>query len=82
MYKLLTDDIFKTKLISDESFYCGDEAGRKGDKSNDDILFAMNTKMTYFTPEMLWNGKKINFPILPGLKIDKKFEIVKKVKTT
>ena len=37
-------------------FYCGDAAGRKGDHSNTDFLFAHNLKIPFYTPENLFNS--------------------------
>lgn len=38
---------------TNESFYCGDAAGRKGDFSCSDRQFAANCGLTFYTPEQL-----------------------------
>ena len=57
-----------------DSFYCGDAAGRKNsqfrkkkDFSNSDYLFARNLKMTFRTPEDLFQG---NIEKLPPVKFN------------
>ena len=52
----------------ESSFYCGDAAGRAGDHSNDDMLYAQNIGLKFLTPEMLFLGQKINFKPISGLK--------------
>jgi bifunctional polynucleotide phosphatase/kinase len=37
-----------------KSFYCGDAAGRTNDHTNDDLLFSINNKLKFYTPEMLF----------------------------
>lgn len=40
----------------DNSFYCGDAAGRKTDFSSDDMLASISFGLTFYTPEMLFLG--------------------------
>ena len=49
-----------------KSFYCGDAAGRQNDHTNDDLLFSINNKLRFFTPEMLFKNEELNFNPLPG----------------
>ena len=57
------------------SFYCGDGAGREEDKNADDVLFAHNIGLKYYTPEMLFLDKPLDFPMVIGLKLDEKYQI-------
>lgn len=52
----------------ENSFYCGDAAGRAGDHSNDDMLFAQNVGLKFLTPEMLFLGQNLNFKPISGLR--------------
>ena len=78
-YRKPNDGMFKLmeKLMNvdkKESFYCGDAAGRKqppfNDFSNDDLLFSVNLKLKFYTPEMLFNGEKQNFKDIPGVIVE------------
>jgi len=53
------------KLNFDLTFYCGDCAGRKGDKSDTDYKFALNCLINFKTPEDFFTEKK---DILPSIK--------------
>lgn len=64
MFKLITDHFGERKLDIANSFYCGDAAGRKGDFSPDDKFFALNTGLKFYTPEMLFRGDPLNFPVV------------------
>ena len=76
---LETLGITDSKVCKEESFYCGDAAGRKqkpfNDFSSDDLLFSVNTGLKFYTPEMLFKDEKINFNLIPGAKIDKTLSI-------
>lgn len=53
---------------TDESFYIGDAAGRRGDFSDTDYKFAINNKIKFYAishGEMDVQGKSINFPKHP-----------------
>ena len=70
----LLKEIFKSKQVDVEnSFYCGDAAGRKADFSNDDLIFSINAGLKFLTPEMLFDGHLVNFPMVPGVKVDAKY---------
>jgi bifunctional polynucleotide phosphatase/kinase len=67
VYRKPNDGMFKVlqklcKVDKDESFYCGDAAGRKQppfkDFSSDDLLFSITLNMLFYTPEMLFKGHK------------------------
>jgi len=58
----------------DQSFYCGDAAGRRNDHTNDDILFSINIGLKFYTPEMLFENKPIDFKVVSGVKLDKKYQ--------
>jgi hypothetical protein len=53
----------------EDSFYCGDAAGRKSDFSSDDLLFALNTGLKFYTPEMLFKNEERNYKVVKGLKV-------------
>ena len=54
---------YLNQLIKIKSgFYCGDAAGRKGDHSNSDKQFALNAKISFYTPEQLFPGVHVNLP--------------------
>ena len=59
-------EILEKPSVSKDSFYCGDAAGRKGDHSNDDLLYAVNCKVKFYTPEMWFKGEKINYKRVLG----------------
>jgi bifunctional polynucleotide phosphatase/kinase len=45
-----------------KSFYCGDACGRKGDHANTDYKFAINCKLQFKTPEMLFLNETYDLP--------------------
>jgi len=45
-----------------ESFYVGDAAGRPQDHSTDDIMFAQNVGISFFTPEQIFPNNQITIP--------------------
>lgn len=55
MWELLGNNINK-----DDSFYCGDAAGREKDFAASDLMFAHNLGITFYTPEQLFLGKEEN----------------------
>jgi bifunctional polynucleotide phosphatase/kinase len=57
-------DEFFPKKINDESFYCGDAVGRKGDFTDTDYKFALNANLKFYTPEDLFLGQKNDLPEL------------------
>ena len=56
----------KTVINLEKSFYCGDAAGRvkgkKKDFSDTDYKFALNAKLPFKTPEMLFHGANETLP--------------------
>jgi bifunctional polynucleotide phosphatase/kinase len=66
----------KDKIDWRESFYCGDAAGRKHpnkDFSSDDMLFAVNIGLKFYTPEMFFLGSNLNFEPIVNCKLDVKY---------
>jgi bifunctional polynucleotide phosphatase/kinase len=55
------DEFFPNELNKD-SFYCGDAVGRKGDISDTDYKFALNSKINFYTPEYFFLGKENELP--------------------
>lgn len=56
-------EIYKhIKKISNESFYCGDACGRKGDHSDCDYKFALNCGIKFITPNELFDDEAIIIP--------------------
>lgn len=49
-------------INKDLSFYCGDAAGRSGDHSSDDILFASNIGIKFFIPEQIFPRNIVTIP--------------------
>jgi DNA 3'-phosphatase len=49
-------ELMENNIDLESSFYCGDAAGRKTDHSNDDLLFAKNAKLKFYTPEEYFLG--------------------------
>lgn len=45
-----------------KSFYCGDACGRKNDFSDTDLKFALNCKLKFLTPEMLFLNRQEQIP--------------------
>ena len=46
------------KVQRDKSLYIGDMAGRKGDHSSSDLLFALNIGLEFAVPEVFYNDSK------------------------
>ena len=44
------------------SFYCGDAAGRPGDHSDSDKMFASNIEIPFYTPEQIFPRNNISIP--------------------
>jgi bifunctional polynucleotide phosphatase/kinase len=55
---ILFHEIIKNNKIDKNSFYCGDAAGRPEDFSDTDLKFALNIKLTFYTPEEFFLDKK------------------------
>lgn len=66
-------NITEEDVDREESFYCGDDAGRIKDANSDDMLFAMKLKLKFFTPQMWFYDDPINFKVISGLRVDKKY---------
>lgn len=49
------------ELISSDSFYCGDAAGRPADFNDTDYKFALNCNINFITPDDLFKSNKFNF---------------------
>ena len=61
MWNQLVTKILKqhhTRIDLEQSFYVGNEAGRAKDKSDDDLLFAQNVDVDFYTPEMMFENKE------------------------
>ena len=54
--------------ISENSFYCGDAAGRNNDHDNTDLIFAENCNLMFLVPEQLFVDKE--GPIKPFEPVD------------
>lgn len=52
----------KDHFNREKSFYIGDAAGRPSDFSSDDILFAENSKLNFFTPEQIFINNTLSIP--------------------
>ena len=81
MWKYLVENIYQghqKDIDLEESFYCGDAAGRTQppfkDFSNDDLLYSISLGIKFYTPEMLFKNDKLNFKLAPGTKLDSKFK--------
>ncbi len=61
------------KINNKTSFYVGDMAGRKKDKDDTDLKFALNNKLKFYTPEEYFKGIKENKEI-SGYNLDSKLE--------
>jgi bifunctional polynucleotide phosphatase/kinase len=48
--------------ISNESFYCGDACGRKGDHADTDYKFALNAGLRFITPDEFFDNKSVTIP--------------------
>ena len=56
--------IIKKNIITNESYYVGDMAGRKNDKEDTDRKFAINLNFAFYTPEEYFlNEKKAEFKL-------------------
>lgn len=69
-------ELIPRKVISnldfDFTFFCGDCAGRKKDRTDTDYKFALNCLINFKTPEEVFEGKtcvlpKIDYPKLPEI---------------
>ena len=81
MWNYLVKNIYEGSqkdIDFEESFYCGDAAGRKTppfkDFSNDDLLYSVSLGLKFYTPEMLFKNSELNFKLAPGTKIDQKYK--------
>ena len=61
------------KINKKKSFYVGDMAGRKKDKSDSDFKFALNIKFKFYTPEEYFKGINEDKEI-SGYKLDSTLE--------
>jgi bifunctional polynucleotide phosphatase/kinase len=68
-YPTLIDTVFFTGL-SNNSFYCGDAAGRASDHSDSDYAFAYNSYIKFCTPEYLFHSDRTSKGILHKKNID------------
>jgi bifunctional polynucleotide phosphatase/kinase len=69
VYASILDNIYRKPNIGffeffknidmEESFYCGDAMGRKGDHADTDLKFAMNCKLKFIPPEKIFSNKNI-----------------------
>lgn len=50
---------FLKNIDMEESFYCGDAMGRKGDHADTDLKFAINCKLKFIAPEKVFLNKNI-----------------------
>ena len=50
------------KIDRSRTFYCGDAAGRASDFSSDDISFASNVGISFYTPEQIFPRNEITIP--------------------
>jgi bifunctional polynucleotide phosphatase/kinase len=67
--------IIKKDIITNESYYVGDMAGRNNDKEDTDRKFALNLNFAFYTPEEYFlNDKKAEFK-LHGYLLDYKNNI-------
>ena len=60
-------------IDQDESFYCGNEAGRKNDSTDDDLKFSTNLELMFYTPEMLFLDQPVNFPLIKDVILDERY---------
>ena len=67
-------ETLKCEIDYENSFYCGDAAGRRTDFSNDDLLFSININFKFMTPEMYFNYQQLNFPVVAGVKLPEKYK--------
>ena len=60
MFNHIQEFLEKDNITIDmkQSFYVGDMAGRKNDKYDTDLKFAMNMKLNFYTPEEYFLGDK------------------------
>jgi len=61
MWQVLEKSLPQT-IEKEISFYCGDAAGRSSDHSSDDILFASNIGVPFYTPEQIFPQNIIIIP--------------------
>ena len=55
----------------EESFYCGDMAGRNRDHSDTDLKFAINNKIKFLAPEEFFLDQEVEYPKLSLKKHEK-----------
>jgi len=79
MLKKLESSLYPTTIDYSKSFFVGDAAGRKGDFSCTDRMFAINANMSFKTPEHLFLGTpeptNYHIPIynIPHVSTDEEF---------
>lgn len=72
LWKLLEQNNCGIKINLNESFYVGDAVGRSNDVNDNDIKFALNVGIKYFTPDEYFDNckVKINIPEHPLSLVD------------
>lgn len=63
------------KINKKKSFYVGDMAGRKKDKDDTDLKFALNIKLKFYTPEEYFKGINEDKEV-SGYKLDSNLESI------
>jgi len=69
MFDYLKSDL-GIKINKQDSFYVGDMAGRKNDKYDTDLKFALNLEITFMTPEEYFLDNSNEEKKLSGYKLD------------
>jgi bifunctional polynucleotide phosphatase/kinase len=72
MFNFIESEL-EIKINNKDSFYVGDMAGRKKDKDDTDLKFALNNKLKFYTPEEYFKGIKEDKKI-SGYKLDSTLE--------